>query len=333
MKLTAAAGRRARGATRLGLVTVGMAVAALLATGSTASTSVGAATPGGSGAACVGGDSSARLAEGATATDPNTVTAAQARSMERALHARLRAMTPSERAAARRGDAPVVVKVYWQVITRNDGTGNVTNARIARQLRVLNEGYAGETAASAASTRFSFQTQQIIRTANSDWYNWSDPDVDPSDNNHAKDALRKGTRAALNVYVANLGDGLLGYATFPGGQLSRDGVVVLNASLPGGSAAPYNQGDTLTHEAGHWFGLYHTFQGGCSAPGDHVSDTPRQRAGNNIFKCNTALDTCGSAGTDPVKNFMNYVDDACMNKFTSGQATRASQQWEAFRAR
>jgi len=312
------------------IIMAGVAAVALLATGSPVAGGSPALDV--AGAPCSEpGSAGARLKEGATAGDPNTVTAAQVRSMERAFEARLSRMSPAERAAARRGDLPVVINVFWQVITRNDGTGNVSNLRINQQLQVLNDAYAGATSASAADTRFSFRTKRIIRTAETAWYNWADPAVDPSDDADAKTALRRGGAAALNVYLANLGDGLLGYATFPGGAPTRDGVVVLNASLPGGRAAPYNLGDTLTHEVGHWLGLYHTFQGGCTYPGDEVADTPRQAVGAHIYECDPS-DTCAAAGRDPVKNFMNYVDDACMSKFTAGQATRMSQQWDAFRA-
>jgi hypothetical protein len=165
--------------------------------------------------------------------------------------------------------------VRWHVITRKNGTGGVSRAAIGRQLAVLNDAFAGRGAASASpGTIFRFQTKSIDYTANTDWYNWSSPDVDPSDNDEAKAALHRGRFDVLNVYVAGLSDGLLGYATFPfDTSPTDDGVVLLNESLPGGSAEPYNEGDTATHEVGHWLGLFHTFENGCRYPGDYVSDT------------------------------------------------------------
>lgn len=290
-------------------------------------------TSAGSKSACQSSETSnARLAKGAHAQDPNSVTAAQAAALDADLQQRL-ARLGNPNGVRPLAPQSIRVDVRVHVITKNDGTGGVTSNMIIRQINTLNRGYAGQSnPADSVRTPFWFVLKSVDHTANSDWYNWSYPGNDPADDREAKAALHEGGWKDLNMYVANLGDGLLGYATFPGGKLFRDGVVLLNESLPGGDAAPYNEGDTATHEVGHWLGLFHTFQNGCDNPGDRVADTPYQDNGDNIFSCEESLDTCASKpGHDPVHNFMSYGDDPCLDRFTAGQSLRMSNIWVAYR--
>ena len=222
------------------------------------------------------------------------------------------ALEGSTRAQARAAGS-VNVNVYWHVINNGTGlaNGDIPQTQIDSSLSVLNAAY--------KNTPFKFTLAGVDRTTNRTWYTCSGGGCESK----MKSALRQGGAGTLNVYSNNMGRGLLGWATFPSSYASKpklDGVVILYSSVPGGAAAPYNQGDTLTHEVGHWFGLYHTFQGGCADPADYVSDTAAEAS--PAYGCPTGRDTCAGSGMDPVTNFMDYTDDACMNTFSAGQANR-----------
>jgi hypothetical protein len=218
------------------------------------------------------------------------------------------------------------VFTYFHIIQNTNGQGRVTNEQVRQQMTVLNNAYSG--------TGFQFRLGFIYRYTNNSWWNL----VPDSDNEwEMKTKLRRGNSKVLNIYTTTLSDNLLGYASFPYeySVLPKwDGVVVDFRTLPGGSLAPYNLGMTLVHEVGHWFGLYHTFQDGCTnRMGDYVWDTPAVKEAN--FGCPVGIDSCpGSAfpGKDMINNFMDYTDDSCMNAFTKDQIRRMKRLTTIFRS-
>ncbi|KAJ3090857.1 hypothetical protein HK102_002458 [Quaeritorhiza haematococci] len=242
-------------------------------------------------------------------------------------------------AASLRVDFPVDIDVHFHVINNGEGVdnGDVPQNMIDDQIRVLNEDFKG-------TGLFNFRLAAVDRTTNATWFTLGRESIEEMD---MKRTLRKGGPRDLNVYSANIR--ALGWATLPVDYESdptSDGVVISHSSVPGGSRAPFNLGKTLTHEVGHWLGLFHTFQGGCSYPNDGITDTVPQKFPSE--GCPIGQKTCTrddflrdqqhiferadlNVTQDPIHNFMDYSDDACMNEFTPGQAEKMRTEWTTFR--
>jgi hypothetical protein len=301
----------------------GVGAVAAIALGGLTATPVSAA-PLGSGAPCAVPAKSATIQK-----DPHTLTPAQVAAMNEATAARLAELGISAHAVKKKA---VKVPTVFHVIRSGDtvAQGNLAQATVEAQIAQMNKAYAGGESGQATNTKFKFVLKKTTRTTNADWFNLS---MGGADEIAMKNALREGGPETLNLYTARLSGGLLGWATFPSqyaGNPKYDGVVVHDQSVPGGALINYNEGDTGTHEAGHWLGLFHTFQGGCSESGDQIADTPAEAS--PASGCPAGRDSCPSLpGADPIHNYMDYSYDACMDEFTKDQKTRMKQQWTAFR--
>jgi hypothetical protein len=225
--------------------------------------------------------------------------------------------------------AGTVVPVYFHVVHAG-GVGNISDSIIAAQMNVLNAAFAGFYG--GAATGFQFQLAGVTRTDNAAWHH-AGPGT--SAEREMKRTLRRGGWNALNLYATTAG-AYLGWAYFPGlpeAQQYLDGIVVDWESMPRASKrykGQYDLGHTATHEAGHWFHLHHTFNGGCNNWGDYVDDTPPQRIAT--FGCPEGQDSCREPGLDPIHNYMDYSFDSCYNQFTPGQVVRMQDAWVHFRA-
>ena len=221
--------------------------------------------------------------------------------------------------------------VYFHIVT--DGAiGALTDKQVAAQIAVLNNNFAGREGGDR--TGFSFELAGVTRTDNADWFYGG---IGGTNEHTMKQTLHQGGSDALNLYSTTAG-AYLGWAYLPDiltkpGQAYLDGVVFDWESIPGTSdtyAGRYDQGETATHEVGHWLNLEHTFFGGCNANGDFVADTPAQKTPTS--GCPEGKDTCKEPGLDPIHNYMDYSYDSCYTEFTAGQTQRMQDAWLFYRA-
>ncbi len=277
-------------------------------------------------AACVDGDqhgsASARGAGDHRALDHRDVSATQMRAIE-ARTDRILANRGITQTEANAEAAAATIPVYVHVMRDSAGNGDVSNAAIDQQIAVLNKTFGGQESTTAANTGFTFSLAGVDRFNNTSWHQ-------DKQSRTYRERTRRGGANALNIWLVDFQ--YLGIATFPWDYARNpgvDGIRVNYASVPGGSIANYNLGETATHEAGHWLGLYHTFQGGCTATNDEVGDTPAQGSATN--GCPEGRDSCALAGSDPIHNYMDYSYDSCYTEFTGGQSSRSASMYAAYR--
>lgn len=250
---------------------------------------------------------------------------------------------------------PVVVHVVY-----SSASQNIPDSRIIEQIEALNKDYSAtnddisnvpsafKPLIGAGNFRFQLANRAPNGSVTNGINRFNTSKTSFSDNDGVKRASGGGvapwdTKSYLNIWVCNLGTDLLGYAQFPGpsgGSASTDGVVI-NYRYFGinGAEAPFDLGRTLTHEVGHWLGLYHIWgddeeeEDVCSFD-DEISDTPLQ--GVPTYNCRIfpyTRDEC-SPGNPGIMfmNFMDYTDDACMHMFTEKQHQRMLSVINSFRA-
>ncbi|TAE48212.1 MAG: T9SS C-terminal target domain-containing protein [Bacteroidetes bacterium] len=250
----------------------------------------------------------------------------------------------TEAFAARQGQSnsrvvvtiPVVVHVVY-----NTAAENISDAQILSQITVLNADFrrlnsdANNTWSQAADAEIEFclasvdpngnATTGITRTSSTRTsFSYTSDNV-KFNSTGGKDAWPRDSY--LNLWVCDLGSGLLGYAQFPGGAANTDGVVCDYAyfGTVGVATAPFNLGRTATHEVGHWLNLYHIWGDdgtSCTAGSDQVADTPNQADENYGCPSGSIVSCSNGPAGDMYQNYMDYTDDACMNLFTAGQKTR-----------
>ncbi|MDR6844454.1 zinc metalloprotease [Flavobacterium granuli] len=222
---------------------------------------------------------------------------------------------------------PVVVNVLYRTSAEN-----ISDSQIQSQINVLNKDYTAtnsdfsstptEFATVAANIGITFELVKIVRKSTTK-SSWGTRDAMKSSKKGGIDPTTPTT--VLNIWACKIGNGILGYAQFPGGSLATDGVVIDSKyfGLSASNSYPYNLGRTATHEVGHWMNLRHIW-GDSSCGNDLVADTPVAKTSNFGVPAYPYVSTCLPSHNEMTMNYMDYTDDRGMYMFTNGQKTRMS---------
>jgi hypothetical protein len=218
----------------------------------------------------------------------------------------------------------VAIPVYVHVVYSNSNQ-NISSAQINSQIAVLNADFRKTNNDLNLPTGSTFEndaTDSEIEFTLAGTFRHSDSQASWGTNNAVKSAYPPVTpNTHLNIWVAEIGGGILGYAQFPGGNSATDGVVISPQYFgsTGFVAAPFDKGRTATHEVGHYLNLRHIWGDGRCRQDDFVTDTPSSDGPN--YGC-PSFPTVNCKTTDMTMNYMDYTNDACMYMFTDGQRNR-----------
>jgi pregnancy-associated plasma protein-A len=237
--------------------------------------------------------------------------------------------------------APVTIPVVVHVVYRT-AEENISDGQIKSQIKALNRDYSASNAdkndapavwqglIGNARIKFALATKDpkgkttngITRTKTKHTSFGTDDKVKRASTGGAS---AWPTLKYLNLWVCSLGNGLLGYAQFPGGPAATDGVVILNTAFgtTGTAAAPFDLGRTAVHEVGHWLNLNHMWGDTSDCSGtDHVGDTPNAQLPNYGAPQFPHVTCTNGPNGDMFMNYMDYVDDKAMVMFSDGQIAR-----------
>ena len=225
-------------------------------------------------------------------------------------------------------EVPVHINLLYRTTAEN-----ISNAQLQSQIDVLNRDFGATNsdynqipalftpvASGDVKIKFVWTTAKLTKKSTTKT-TWGTRDAMKSTKSGGLNPVSPTT--TMNIWVCTIGGGILGYAQFPGGRSSTDGIVVDSKYFgsTGTATAPFNLGRTATHEVGHYFNLRHIW-GDATCGSDQVGDTPQHNTANYGVQTYPHLSTCTGTPIEMTMNYMDYTDDRGMYMFSAGQATR-----------